>query len=226
MNIPVSYWRIIWLPWSPVCMALKSTWICMLSPIASRPLSGVTKNGSCTNSWNFASLLPMFRTRRVLVVAYWEDTTITWWVVPRNLDVLANFLCNEYQSITNTAHICVHKFGNNEHVAKIVIFQFWIFKRQSSHLSNLWISLFNGKQHHIHSCNTLNVQLHVVRVINGKLRNNNQNALTIYLYRTSSKADLIWKVKDGSCPNCFYWHQEFLPFSDANKLMGIVLLKE
>ena len=59
-----------------------------------------------------------------------------------------------------------------------------------------------------------------------KLRNNNQNASSIYLYRTSSKADLIWKVKDGSCPNCFYWHQEFLPFSDANKLMGIVLLKE
>ena len=170
MNIPVSYWRIIWLPWSPVCMALKSTWICMLSPIASRPLSGVTKNGSCTNSWNFASLLPMFRTRRVLVVAYWEDTTITWWVVPGNLDILANFLCNEFQSITNTAHICGHEFDNKEHVAKTVIFQFWIFKQQSNHLSNLWISLFNGKQHHIHSCNTLNVQLHVVRVINGKLR--------------------------------------------------------
>ena len=143
LNLPVSYWRIIWLPWSPVCKALKSTWICMLSPIASRPLSGVTKNGSCTNSWNFALLLPMFRTRRVLVVAYWEDKTITWSVVPRNLDVLANFLCNEYQSITNTAHICIHKVGNNEHATKIVLSQFWIFKQQSSHLSNLWISLFN-----------------------------------------------------------------------------------
>lgn len=85
----------------------------------------------------------------------------------------------------------------------------------------------NGQQHQVHSCNTQMYSCMLsVWLINSKLRNNNQNASSTYLYRTSSKADLIWKVKDGSCPNCFYWHQEFLPFSDANKLMGIILLKE
>ena len=116
-----------------------------------------------------------------------------------------------------------------EHVTKIVLSPFWIFKQQSSqatcgfHYSipqQQWATASSTFMQHP------NVQLHVVSLINSKLRNNNQNASSIYLYRTSSKADLIWKVKDGSCPNCFYWHQEFLPFSDANKLMGIVLLKE
>ena len=46
------------------------------------------------------------------------------------------------------------------------------------------------------------------------------------LDRTCSKADLVRKIKDGPGSNCLHWYKEFLSFSDANKLMSIVLWRE